>query len=191
MQSDGLHPLKPIELVDPEGSLLAEGSPDRRPILPVPPPVRLIAVDDVILFASAGDEAALDRFYVGLLHFEREDQPLPPPRIVEPLPGVELPRVGTTRLYPPLPPLVAGAIQGPVYRAERFRISLQVKETPWEHDGLRPLGIEVPSLALLEAQLIEREIKYVRQKSITPGNDSFLAQDPSGNWVVLMAMQTL
>ena len=68
------------------------------------------------------------------------------------LPPSKLPRVGTTRLYPPLPPLVAGAIQGPVYRAERFRISLQVKETPWEHDGLRPLGIEVPSLAFLEAQ---------------------------------------
>ena len=191
MQPGRLHPLEPIELVDPEGGSVAEGSPDLRPILPVPPPVRLIAVDDVILFASAGDETALNRFYVGQLRFEREEEPLPAPRRVEPLPGVELPRIGTTRLYPPLPPLVAGAVQGPVYRAERFRISLQVKETPWEHDGLRPLGIEVPSLALLETQLVEREIKYVRQKSITPGHDSLLAQDPSGNWVVLMAMQAI
>ncbi len=46
--------------------------PDKRPHLPPPPPVSLLAVEDVRLPAAAGDEAMLDRFYVGILKFERD-----------------------------------------------------------------------------------------------------------------------
>jgi hypothetical protein len=44
---------------------------DRRPRIPEPLPVRLIAVEDVHLLAPPGVEEALDALYVGLLQFER------------------------------------------------------------------------------------------------------------------------
>ena len=46
--------------------------PDRRPLIPQPLPVRLIAVADVRMVATAGLEADLDQFYVTMLQFERD-----------------------------------------------------------------------------------------------------------------------
>jgi hypothetical protein len=46
--------------------------PDRRPNMPEPPPVQLVAVDDVLLSSVAGLETEMDQFYVGLLRFERD-----------------------------------------------------------------------------------------------------------------------
>jgi len=43
--------------------------------IPEPLPVRLVAINDVTLPAPAGVEAKLDAFYVGLLRFERTDDP--------------------------------------------------------------------------------------------------------------------
>jgi len=51
---------------------------DRRPLIPEPPPVRLVAVEDCSLFATAAHVPALDAFYVGLLKFEREGEPSSP-----------------------------------------------------------------------------------------------------------------
>ena len=48
---------------------------DRRPKIEEPPPVRLISIDDCVLWAAAGLERQLDEFYVGLLKFEREESP--------------------------------------------------------------------------------------------------------------------
>ena len=45
---------------------------DLRPRIPEPPPVHLVAVADVVLPVVAGLEKELDRFYVGLLRFERD-----------------------------------------------------------------------------------------------------------------------
>jgi hypothetical protein len=45
---------------------------DHRPHIDEPPPVRLVAIDDVRLPMPPGVEAALDEFYVGLWRFERE-----------------------------------------------------------------------------------------------------------------------
>lgn len=47
--------------------------PDRRPKMPEPPPVQLVAVDDVTLDSVAGLEKEMDQFYVGLLRFERDN----------------------------------------------------------------------------------------------------------------------
>src|ERR1700704_5509911 len=47
---------------------------DRRPVIPVPPPVSLVAVEDVRLPATAGLERDLVRFYVGLLQLERDEK---------------------------------------------------------------------------------------------------------------------
>jgi hypothetical protein len=46
---------------------------DRRPFMPAPPPVRLVAIEDVHAPAGAGVEVDLDDFYVKLLNFERDD----------------------------------------------------------------------------------------------------------------------
>jgi len=46
---------------------------DARPHMPEPPPVRLVAIEDVHLPAAAGLEVDLDQFYVKLLKFEREE----------------------------------------------------------------------------------------------------------------------
>src|SRR6266480_3944167 len=48
---------------------------DCRPLIPEPLPVRLLTVDDATLHAAAGLEVPLDEFYVGLLKFERDDEP--------------------------------------------------------------------------------------------------------------------
>ncbi len=45
---------------------------DRRPTIPEPPPVRLVAVEDVTLSATSAESAKLDAFYVGLLRFDRD-----------------------------------------------------------------------------------------------------------------------
>jgi hypothetical protein len=62
----------PMEL-EPETGIRPE--PDRRPRMDEPLPVRLIAVEDVTLRFSAGLEADLDAFYVGLLQFEKGCDP--------------------------------------------------------------------------------------------------------------------
>jgi hypothetical protein len=45
---------------------------DRRPIIPPPLPVKLIAIDDVAAVTAAGLEEKLDSFYVQVLQFERD-----------------------------------------------------------------------------------------------------------------------
>ena len=45
---------------------------DKRRTVPEPPPVRLLAIDDVRQTAVAGLEKSLDDFYVTLLKFERD-----------------------------------------------------------------------------------------------------------------------
>jgi hypothetical protein len=58
----------------PESSIDFKPVTDSRPLIPIPPPVRLVAVDDVRLQASAGLEIQLDAFYVDLLQFERDEK---------------------------------------------------------------------------------------------------------------------
>ena len=157
--------------------------PDRRPVLTDPPPVRLVAVDDVVLITAPGRERDLDAFYVELLRFEREDVPPPARREVEPILGGAAPKVPPARVTRPLPPLHARGLQGPVYRAENARVSFHVHEPLIERDTLRAQGIEVPSLAAVAEQLEQREIEYTRQKGLYPGQQSLLLQDPGGNWV--------
>jgi hypothetical protein len=57
---------EPIELEPSTGTPLRA---DLRPPMPEPPPVRVIAVNDVHLPAAIRLEAELDAFYVGILNF--------------------------------------------------------------------------------------------------------------------------
>ncbi len=58
-----------IELGESTGTPIV---PDLRPAVEEPPPVRLVAVEDVRLPTPPGTAAALDGFYVGLWRFRRE-----------------------------------------------------------------------------------------------------------------------
>jgi len=63
-------PSKKIRLEASAGA--SKKGDDRRPKIEEPPPVRLVAVEDCQLWATAGLERELDDFYVGLLNFERQ-----------------------------------------------------------------------------------------------------------------------
>jgi hypothetical protein len=168
---------------------------DRRPRMPEPLPVKVLAVEDVRLPATAGLESQLDEFYAGLLGFERVDAELPRPRPkVEPLPGVreegrEWPAIRRGRAG--LPALTGDRPHtfGPVYRAENFRVHFDLVEGLVERESLRPLGVEVPSLAAAEGNLSAAKIEYVRQRGVTPGQESLLLTDPAGNWIELVEMR--
>jgi hypothetical protein len=121
---------------------------DRRPRVPEPLPVRLVAISDVRLLARQEAEPRLDEFYVGLWGFERE--------------------VG----WPV-----------PVYRAENFTVRFDVPDPAARREDMRPLRIEVSSLVEAEHKLIDRQIEYVRQKGINPGEESLMLLDPAGNWI--------
>lgn len=60
-----------MELEEPQFPFKPE--PDRRPFMPKPLPVRLVAVADVTLPTMAGLGDKLDAFYADLLGFERSD----------------------------------------------------------------------------------------------------------------------
>ena len=122
---------------------------DRRPHMPEPPPVRLVAVEEVHVFGAAGLEVQLDEFYVDLLKFERE-----------------------------------GADEGRIiYKAENFRLHCDVQEPPILREDMRPIGIDVPSLSVLQQQLIDREIEFQWHRGLAAGQEFILLQDPAGNWV--------
>jgi hypothetical protein len=73
----------------------------------------------------------------------------------------------------------------PVYRAENFRLIFDVLEPPISRDDFRPIRVEVPSLQTTEQKLIDAEIDYTRQRGLTPGDQTLVLRDPSGNWVEL------
>jgi hypothetical protein len=132
---------------------------DDRRHMPVPPPVRLVAVEDVHVPAAAGREIELDRFYLELLRFERD--------------GAAEARAGF----------------GIVYRAENFRLWFDVQEPPVQRDDFRAAMIEVPELARVQKQLIEREYEFERQRGLTPANDQLVMLDPAGNWISVGEMR--
>jgi hypothetical protein len=132
---------------------------DRRPRMPEPLPVKLVAVADVRLPAPAGLEAQLDALYVSLLGFER--QPSEPSTDERPVPDV-------------------------VYRADNFLLRFEIEERPVEHETLRPQQIEVPSLADAEHKLVDAELEYTRQRGLLAGQESLVLKDPGGNWIEIV-----
>ncbi len=126
---------------------------DVLPRLDDPPPVRLVAVEDVRLQTPPGNDAALDAFYVGLWQFRRE--------------------IGNPEI---------------VYRAENVRLRFVVAEgpPPVERDGVRPQGVEVPSLREAERLLAEAEVPFERQRGLMLGLYTLLVRDPAGNWLELV-----
>ena len=60
-----------LEPLEPAPATSFRPAVDRRPRMPEPLPVKLVAVADVRLLSAAGLERRLDAFYVGLFGFER------------------------------------------------------------------------------------------------------------------------
>jgi hypothetical protein len=139
--------LEQIELDLPSDAF--EVGEDRRPRIEAPPPVRLISIDDCMLWAPAGLERQLDEFYVGLLKLEREETP--------------------------------GEEHELVYRAENFRVRIQILERPAPREDFRPLTLVVDSINDLARRLTEAEIEYQRQRGLVPGQDNLQMSDPAGN----------
>jgi hypothetical protein len=121
-----------------------------------PLPVRVIAINDAVSHAVAGREREMDEFYVAVLGFVRA------------IDG-------------------EGAADNPAavitYHAENVDLRFAVREPLFPRDDLRPIQIEVLSLQTVESAIIEREMEYTRQRGISPGSESLVLQDPSGNWV--------
>jgi hypothetical protein len=136
-----------VELENP--SISFKPVADKRRHMPEPPPVRVVAVEDLHLCSGAGLEVQLDDFYMSVLQFERDSAP-------------------------------EGQI---VYKGENFRLVFTVVEPPVLRDDLRPVGIEVPSLVSVRERLTEREIEYEFHRGLMAGQETFLLQDPAGNWV--------
>ena len=77
------------------------------------------------------------------------------------------------------------------YRAENVALRFDVQEHPVEHEGLRPQGIEVPSLAEAEMKLIDGKYEYVRQRGVVLGTETIVMRDPAGNWIELIELRPI
>jgi hypothetical protein len=73
-----------------------------------------------------------------------------------------------------------------IYHADNFAIRFVVQELLPQRGEYRPLQIEVQSLIVAEQKLLEAKIEHVRQRTLTPGQESLVLLDPAGNWVELV-----
>ena len=73
-----------------------------------------------------------------------------------------------------------------IYHADNFAIRFIVQELLPQRGEYRPLQIEVQSLLLAEQKLMAAKIEYIRQRTLTPGEESLALLDPAGNWVELV-----
>jgi hypothetical protein len=164
---------------------LEEGNPtfalraDGRPQLPVPPPVKLLAVADVVVPVTAGNERWLDTMYVRCLGFEVFD-PSSPARAVKYEETIRRPAGAPERL-PGKSPEDLPPVPGPRhYRAENLALHFDVVEklTP---EQLKLIQVEVPQLEEIVRRLLERQIPYERFRGLLPGLVHVQVFDPVGH----------
>ena len=73
-----------------------------------------------------------------------------------------------------------------IYHADNFALRFVIHETPPQRGEYRPVQIVVQSLGVAEHKLIEAKLEYVRQRTLTPGEESLVLLDPAGNWVEIV-----
>lgn len=73
--------------------------------------------------------------------------------------------------------------EGFCYCAENFRLRFAWHEGLVQRQSLRPLGIEIISLAELQYTLAEREIEFQYERGLASGSHSILLLDPAGNTI--------
>jgi hypothetical protein len=120
------------------------------------------------------------------------------PRMAEPLPvrlvaieDVTLPAIAGVEVeldqfYVGLLEFARDSDRELIYRADNFSLRFVVQEMLPQRGVYRPAQIEVRSLLVAEHRLIEAKIEYVRQRTLTPGEESLVLLDPAGNWVELV-----
>ncbi len=119
--------------------------------------------------------------------------PAPPPVVLETIEDAHLP--ASAGLEKQLDAFYVGILQferdpradGIVYKAENFRLIIDVSEGPIERDEFRMLGIIVKSLADAIRKLREAEIEFSRERGLAAGEERLVLLDPAGNWVRITA----
>ena len=72
---------------------------------------------------------------------------------------------------------------GIAYKAENFRLYIDVSEGPIVRDDMRMLGIVVKSLGETMRALKEAEVEFTRERGLVAGEERLLLLDPAGNWL--------
>ena len=117
-------------------------------------------------------------------------------RMEEPLP-VELEAVADAHLSSPRVPAAkldalyvnilefapAHEDHHPAYQADNFRLVFDLPRRELIQEDFRTTKIIVQSLGALQTKLIEAELEHERQKSVVPGQEVIIMQDPDGNWL--------
>ncbi|MGF1633337.1 MAG: VOC family protein [Phycisphaerae bacterium] len=129
---------------------------DTRPNVPEPPPVRLAGIDDVRTAAPAEAAGALVAFYTGLLGFWRLNAD----------DGHEQKHRLT-------------------FRAQNADLVIDLKPVREAPPEMRATGVIVPSLSALQEKLREREIPFVFDQGLAPGEEVVTLRDPAGNWLAV------
>lgn len=140
-------PLEP----SPEAAL--EPVHDLRPVMPEPPPVRVIAVENVTLVAPAKHARAIDHLMTAVLPLVKEV----PTRQAD---------------------VDAGAIG--VYQAENVRVVYLAREEP-PPSPRHILQLELADLRGLRQRLQDAEIEYELSKRLMPGDVRVAFLDAAGN----------
>lgn len=151
-----------------------------------PPPVRVMAVGDVVLLTPSGHERFLDALFLGVLKFDPADGNDPRHRLRQgpmigrvPADAVRLPGKG--------PGETAVKAGNRSYRAENVTVHYRVVEKLLpEH--LKLLQVEVRGdggggggLEAVVQRLLDRQISYERLRGLTVGMVHLQIMDPAGH----------
>jgi hypothetical protein len=139
--------------LEPPPETAVEPVHDLRPVIPVPPPVRVIAVEDVTLLAPAHHAAAIDHLMTVILPLVKE-MPLKQAHVD------------------------AGAIG--VYLAENVRVVYLARDEP-PPSPRHILQLELGDLRELRQRLQDAEIEYELSKRLMPGDVRVAFLDAAGN----------
>lgn len=125
----------------------------------------------------------------------KDDRPVMPPPLPVMLLTIEDARLAAAAgLERELDAFYVGLLQferetkeaGIVYKAENFRLWIEVQEGPVLRDDMRMLGVVVKSLPDLMRKFREAEIEFSRERGLTAGDERLVLLDPAGNWLRIM-----
>ena len=71
----------------------------------------------------------------------------------------------------------------PAYQADNFQLIFNLPRRELIQEDFRTTKIIVQSLGALQSKLLEAELEFERQKSVTPGREVIVMQDADGNWL--------
>ena len=81
--------------------------------------------------------------------------------------------------------------EGIVYKAENFRLWIEIQEGQVFREDMRMLGVVVKSLSDLMRKFREAEIEFSRERGLTTGDERLVLLDPAGNWLRIMQSKVI